>query len=184
MIEDNPEAGPVEHVGIHSTAPAQGEHEPSPLVGGDSWYDHYSQTAAASDPGRVTIEFSNGQEVVPSPDHISGLPLEWASAKMANSQPGFTFRPTLFARIRKPHLIYRPGSSRIADPGPPSQGPQYPPAPGLPLGERRPSIVPPSSAGPFKGDTVTAKLARKFMGPRGPKTKRVRPKFSPPIRHR
>ncbi len=168
-VEEPPQTYPVEWVSVgNSLAPAEGQHEPSPLIGSPMGR---SQTGAASDPGTVQVAFSNGEVVIPSPGHISGLPVEWASDAMANSQPGFTYRPTLFSRIREPELIYHVGSARYAKPGPESMGAAdlYRPAPGLPVGETRPQIVPPGSAGMagFRGNTVTAKLAKRFMGPRG-----------------
>ena len=179
-IEGMPESSPTEMVQGpgKSLAPAEGPHEPSPIMG-PSRDDGRSQTGAASDYG-TEFDVSHGQVIVPA-GTLEALPMDWASASMRNSQPDYAYRPTLTVALRRPGLIYRPGSARRAGPGPESQGPQYPPARGTPMGQPGPLVVPPGSPPPggFKGEKVTAKFAARFMGKRPRGLRKPRQKFNP-----
>jgi hypothetical protein len=152
----------------NSLAPADGPHEPSPVVAGAEWGVNRSQTAAASDPG-TDIRQSNGEVAVPTPGHVSGLPLEWADSAMANSQPGWTFNPTLYVPGLGARNLYHVGNPRTARPGPQSQGmaDTFAPAPGAPLGTRYARET--ARGEGFVGRTVTKARARKILGPRKPR---------------
>ncbi len=151
----------------NSVAPASGTHEPSSIVAVPG---NRSQTAAASDLG-YAINLSNGEITVPTPGHISALPQRWAVRTMANSQPGFTFNPTLYNASLADRDLYHPGNPRTAKPGPESQmmSDQFPPAPGAPLGTRYGGSGRGGEGRGFFGRIVTKQRARKVLGPRKPK---------------
>jgi hypothetical protein len=141
-------------------------------VGGATWYADRSQTNAAADPG-TDIRQSDGQVTIASPGHISGLPMEWAVQSMANSQPGWTFNPTLYNPSLADRDLYHTGNPRTAKPGPESQGmaDEFPPAPGAPLGTRYGGSGRGGSDRGFFGKVVTRARARKVLGPRKPKAR-------------